>query len=159
MIKHNKILVPTDCSDQSTEAIRRAGVLAEKFGAEVHLLYVMEPSMYFEMDMVAIPPLDEIDNTAQKGVFRRIKAQVSSFDFKVIVHMKESVGDPSRSICKFAESLPADLIVIARHAEKSTFAHMLMGSFVERVVAHAPCSVMVTVQHSLSGDEKQETAE
>ncbi len=154
MIRHHKILVPTDCSDQSTEAIRRAGVLAEKFDAEIHLLYVMEPSMYFEMDMVAIPPLDDVDNTTQKGVFRRIKAQVASFDSKLIVHMKESVGDPARTICQFAESLPADLIVIGRHSEKSTFAHMLMGSFVERVVAHAPCSVLVTVPHGLIGDEQ-----
>jgi len=154
MIRHNKILVPTDCSDQSTEAIRRAGVLAEKFGAEIHLLYVMEPSMYFEMDMVAIPPLDEVDNTMHKGAFKRIKTQVKLFDFKLIVHIKESIGDPSRSICQFAESLPADLIVIGRHSEKSMFAHMLMGSFVERVVAHAPCSVLVTVPHGLIGAEK-----
>ncbi|MFQ5346016.1 MAG: universal stress protein [Mariprofundus sp.] len=154
MIKHNKILVPTDGSDQSTEAIRRAGVMAEKFGSEVHLLYVMKPSMYFEMDMVSVPPMDEVENTVQRDVFRRIKAQVASFDFKVVVHMKESAGDPARSICQFAESLPADLIVIARHAETSTFAHMLMGSFVERVVAHAPCSVMVTVPNGLPGEKE-----
>jgi len=128
--------------------------MAEKFGAEVHLLHVMRPSMYFEMDMVSVPSMDEEHDSMQKDVFRRIKAQVALFDFKVVVHMKESADDPARTICRFAESLPADLIVIARHAETSTFAHMLMGSFVERVVAHAPCSVMVTVPHGLSGEEE-----
>jgi len=149
MIKHNKILVPTDGSEQSTEAIRRAGVLARQFDAEVHLLYIVEPSLYFETDMVSIPPLEDIDDAIQKGALRRMKAQAKLFNFEVVIHLKESVGDPSRSICKFATSLPADLIVIGRHGEKGVVEHMLVGSTTERVVAHAPCSVLVTMPHDL----------
>ena len=63
--------------------------------------------------------------------------------------MKDSIGDPSRSICKFARELPADLIIIGRHDEKGVVEHMLVGSTVERVVAHAPCSVLVTMPHGL----------
>jgi nucleotide-binding universal stress UspA family protein len=149
MVKHNKILVPTDCSEQSTEAIHRAGVLARKFNAEVHLLHIVEPSLYFETDMLAIPPLEELDQEVHKGALRRLKAQAELFDFGVVVHLKESVGDPSRSICKFATSLPADLIVIGKHGKKNVVEHLLVGSTTERVVAHAPCSVLVTMPHDL----------
>lgn len=149
MIKHNKILVPSDGSEQSTEAIRRAGVLAKQFDAEVHLLHVVEPSLFFETDMMAIPPLDEIDEAMHKGAFKHIREQISGFDFEIVVHIKESVGDPSRTICNFAESLPADLIVIGRHGEKSVVKHLLVGATTERVVAHAPCSVLVTMPHDL----------
>ncbi len=149
MLKHNKILVPTDCSEQSTEALRRAGTLAKKFDAEVHLLHIAEPSLYFETDMIAIPPLAEIDGEVKKGTLHRLRAQIEQFDFKIVVHMKESSGDHSRSICKFAKKLPADLIVIGRHDEKGVVEHLLVGSTVERVVAHAPCSVLVTMPHDL----------
>ncbi len=152
MIKHNKILVPSDGSAQSTEALRRAGVLAKQFDAEVHLLHVVEPSLYFETDMMSIPPLDELDDAMHKGALRHIKEQVSQFDFEIVVHIKESVGDPSRTICKFAAALPADLIVIGRHGEKSVVKHMLAGATTERVVAHGPCSVLVTMPHDLLED-------
>lgn len=154
MVKHNKILVPTDGSGQSTEAIRRAGALARKFDAEVHLLHIVEPSLYFETDMVSIPPLNDIDHAMQQGALHRIQAQAKLFDFEVVVHIEESSGDPSRSICKFATSLPADLIVLGRHGEKSVVEHMLVGSTAERVVAHAPCSVLVTMPHGLLEDVK-----
>jgi len=143
MVTYKKILVTSDGSDASTKALCCAGDLARQYGAELHLLHVTEPSLYFETDMVSIPPLDEIDDAIQKGAIRRLKAQIEQFDFDIIVHLKESVGDPSRTICKFAKSLPADLIVIGRHGEKGMVQHILMGSTTERVVAHAPCSVLV----------------
>jgi len=144
MIKYKKILVTSDCSEASTAAIRCAGELASQSDAEIHLLHVMEPSLYFETDMVSIPPLAEVNSAMHKGAMRRLKTQIEQFNFEIIVHLKESVGDPSRTICQFAKSLPADLIVIGRHGEKDVVQHILMGSTTERVVAHAPCSVLVS---------------
>jgi len=149
VIKHNKILVPTDFSEQSTESLRRAAVLAEKFDAEVHLLHVMKPSMYFEIDMVIAPSLDDVDSANQKIELSQLKAQAAACDFEIVLHLEESVGDHSRNICDFAKSLPADLIVIGRHDEKKVLRHMFVGATVERVVAHAPCSVLVTAPHDL----------
>ncbi len=149
MIRHNKILVPIDFSEQATEAIRRAGVLAKQFDAEVHVLHVLESSVYFETDMVSIPPINEINHAAHEGAVHRLRALTEQFDFDVLTHVEESASDPARYICGFAESLPADLIVIGRHGEKGMIEHMLVGSTSERVVAHAPCSVLVTMPHDL----------
>ena len=154
MIRHNKILVPIDFSEQSIEAVRRASVLAKQFDAEMHLLHVLEPSVYFETDMVSIPPIDEVNHAAHDGAVHRLQTLADEFDFTVVTHIEESAGDPSRFICSFAESLPADLIVIGRHDEKGVIEHMLMGSTVERIVAHAPCSVLVTMPHGLFEENK-----
>ncbi|GAV20144.1 putative universal stress protein [Mariprofundus micogutta] len=155
MIRHNKILVPYDFSEQATEAVRRAAVLAGKFDAELHLLHVLEPSVYFETDMVSIPPIDEVNHAAHDGAVHRMQALSEQFDFDVETHVEESAGDPSRFICDFAASLPADLIVIGRHDEKGVIEHMLTGSTAERVVAHAPCSVLVTMPHDLLEDKRE----
>jgi len=152
MIRHNKILVPTDFSQQSTESLRRAGVLAGKFDAEVHLLHVMEPTTYFETDMVAAPPLEDVDMTQQQREYGQLQAQADACGFEMALHLEESVGSHANNICAFAESLPADLIVIGRHEEKGMLGHLLAGATVERVVAHAPCSVLVTIAHDLIDD-------
>jgi len=151
MIKHNKILVPTDFSEQSTESLRRAGVLAEKFNAEVHLMHVMKPSTYFETDMVSAPSLEEEDHSAHGRGLSQLKAQANAFDFEIVLHLEACVGSHSRNICEFAQSLPADLIVIGRHDEKNILKHMFVGATVERVVAHAPCSLLLTMPHDLIG--------
>jgi len=154
MIRHNKILVPFDFSEQATESVRRAGVLAKQFDAEVHLLHVLEPSVYFETDMVSIPPIDEVNHAAHDGAVHRLQVLSEQFDFDVVTHVEESASDPSRFICSFAKALPADLIVIGRHDEKGVIEHMLTGSTSERVVAHAPCSVLVTMPHDLLEQNK-----
>jgi len=149
MIRHNKVLVPIDFSAQSSESLRRAAVLAKTFDAEIHLLHVMKPSMYFATDMVPAPLLDDSDNDHEQRLLLQLQAQANTCGVEAIAHLKESTGDKAHDICNFAKSLPADLIVIGRHGEKGLLQHMLLGATVERVVAHAPCSVLVTMPHDL----------
>ena len=51
-------------------------------------------------------------------------------------------GDPATQICKHAERVGADLIVVPS-ARKSGVARMLMGSTAEAVVRSATCPVLV----------------
>ena len=152
MIKHGKILVPTDFSEQSSEALRRAGALAALQHAEVHLLHVIEAAVYFETDMIPVAPVNEINEAMLKGANRRLKEQATEAGFPLVMHLEESSGEPARTICKFAESLPADLILIGRHGHQGRLEHFLIGSTAERVVRHANCSVLVAMPHGLFSD-------
>ncbi|MFQ5345108.1 MAG: universal stress protein [Mariprofundus sp.] len=152
MIRHGKILVPTDFSEQSDEALRRAGILAIQQNAEVHLLHVIEPAIYFETDMIPVAPVNEINDAMRKGANKRLKQQAEKAGFPIVMHMKESSGEPARQICMFAKSLPADLILIGRHGHQGALEHFLIGSTAERVVRHASCSVLVAMPHGLLGD-------
>ncbi len=149
MIKHGKIVVPTDFSEPSDEALRRGLLLAKAFDAEVHLLHVLEPVIYFETDLLSLYPVDEMIEVMRAGVKRRLKKQVAKVGGEVITHLLEAVGDPGRAICRFSEEMPADLIVIGRHGRQGVIEHMLIGSTAERVVRHAPCSVFVAMPHGL----------
>jgi len=152
MIQHGKIVVPTDFSEQADEALRRAGVLAGQFGAEVHLIHVLKPAVFFETDLMMVYPLDEIIDVMRKGARKRLEKQANTAEFDVITHLHEALGDPSQTICDFAGKLPADLIVIGRHGHQGMIDHMLIGSTAERVVRYAPCSVLVAMRHGLLED-------
>jgi len=149
MMRDANILVPTDFSETSTEALRRAVVMAEQYHGAVHLLHVMEPAVFFETDMIAISPLDDITNAIRAGAKRRLQAQAQAVDFTVTTHLLESMGEPAGVICDFAASLPADLIVIGRHGVQGAIEHLLIGSTAERVVRHATCSVLVAMPYRL----------
>lgn len=148
MSEQRRILVPTDFSDCSTEAIRRAGLLAEKFHAQVHVLHLMEPPAYFETDAMSVPLLEDVDHAMHKEELRRLKKQAAACEMQVVLHLKTTAGDAARSLCHFAKLLPADLIVMGHHRETS-LKSLLAGSTTKRVVANAPCSVLVIQPHDL----------
>lgn len=52
------------------------------------------------------------------------------------------VGQPGPSICGFAESWEADLIILSR-SNQPGLAKVLLGSVSSHVVQNAPCSVLV----------------
>lgn len=149
MIEHGRILVPTDFSEQADEALRRACVVAGQYEAEVHLLHVLEPVVYFETDLISAYPVDEMVEAMRENAVKRLAAQAETVDFPVTIHKGEALGDPSREICDFARQLKVDLIVIGRHGHQGVIDRMLIGSTAERVVRHAPCSVLVTMPHGL----------
>jgi len=43
----------------------------------------------------------------------------------------------------------ADLLVLGRHGQRGKAEQLLIGSTSERVVRHAPCSVLVTMPHGI----------
>ncbi|MCH9030183.1 MAG: universal stress protein, partial [Bacteroidetes bacterium] len=56
-----KILVPIDFSDYSKSALNYAVSFAQKFDAEMTLIYVVEPVIYppdFSMGQIAIPSVN-----------------------------------------------------------------------------------------------------
>jgi hypothetical protein len=55
-------------------------------------------------------------------------------------------GSPVIDICAFAKNHDVDLIITSTHGFTG-FTHVLTGSIAERVVRHAPCSVLVVPSH------------
>ena len=152
MMTHGKILVPSDFSDQSSEALRRACIMARQFKAEVHLVHVIEPPVYIDADLMLMSPIDTMIKVQHEAASKRLAEQLDSVDVKdVLVHtmIEDAYVNPAQTICELAKSLPAELIVIGRHSEKGVLEHLFIGSTAEEVVRRAPCSVLVTMPHGL----------
>jgi nucleotide-binding universal stress UspA family protein len=143
MIRLNRILLPTDFSDHSKQAAKYACAFAEQFGAELHLLHVLQDlvAMVPEPGLAFPPPGDymqELTASAEKGLAGFLDPQWAAG--KNIVRETRQ-GPPFLEIVRYAKENNIDLIVLGTHG-RSGLAHMLLGSVAEKVVRKAPCPVL-----------------
>lgn len=147
MIDLRHILVPTDFSKSSQNALTYALAFAGKFGAEIHLLHVVQDIALFipEAVMPSVPispPAEQFRAAAQSALERAIAEQAKS---GVTIHAEVCEGLSHQEIVRFARDKNIDLIVMGTHGHTG-LAHVFMGSVAEKVVRRAPCPVL-TVRH------------
>ena len=147
MTQGGKIIVPSDFSASSRSAFKQAIELAKLRGAEVHLLHVLEPAFFYESDMMAPLPMDEVTESMRKAASAKLKeqAKLAPEGVKIFADLEETMQEPDHAICRIAKEIGADLIVIGRHGHKGFLEHLLIGSTAERVARHAPCAVLITM--------------
>jgi nucleotide-binding universal stress UspA family protein len=148
MIDLHRILVPTDFSKFSDNALRYGVAFAEKFGAAIHLLHVVQDLALFIPEAVMVsgpivsPPVEQFVAAARTALARTIEGLKLS-GISVIPEVAEDV--PFDEIIRFAREKNIDLIVMGTHGHTG-LAHLLVGSVAEKVVRKAPCPVL-TVRH------------
>jgi nucleotide-binding universal stress UspA family protein len=147
MIDLKRILVPTDFSKFSQQALMYAVALAEKFGSELCLLHVVQDLAVFIPDMVTtappiVPSLEQMTAAVQAAFDRLVRENgLERLSFRREVCQ----GTPFLEIIRFAKENEVDLIVMGTHG-RSGLVHVLMGSVTDKVVRKAPCPVL-TVRH------------
>jgi nucleotide-binding universal stress UspA family protein len=147
MIDLKRILIPTDFSKYSQSALKYAAALAEKFGAELHLLHVVQNIGLLIPDMVnvtppVLPSSEQMGSAVREALARVVKENALD---KLPVQIEVREGTPFYEIIQFAKDKDIDLIVMGTHGHTG-LAHMLLGSVTEKVVRKAPCPVL-TVRH------------
>ena len=142
MLHFNQILVPIDFSERSLRALAYGIGFAEKFNAEVRVLYVHEPTP--QVSDMAWQGADgsSIDDArlaeAKESLERVMKERVPGH---VRAEASTRKGSPTKKIVEYAEETNTDLIVMATHG-RTGLSHALMGSVAEAVLRKAPCPVL-----------------
>ncbi|MCC7553586.1 MAG: universal stress protein [Methanobacteriaceae archaeon] len=140
---YKKILLPTDGSEHAEKAEKHALFLADKTGAEIIALSVVENS-YF----VGLPSDDTIFHVnemlkkeTEKNLEKveKMKEEVES-DVKITLSVEE--GSPADVILDTIDKENIDLVIIGSSG-KSGFDRLIMGSVADKVVKVAKCSVLV----------------
>jgi nucleotide-binding universal stress UspA family protein len=138
-----KILVPTDFSGESRKAIEYARAFAERFGARITLLHVVElescPADFGYGPVTMEYPCKE--------KLKEAKTKLNALGRKVIGEelYEESLavsGTAYAEITEAAKALETDLIIMGTHGDEGR-EHLPMGSTAERVVRHAHCPVFI----------------
>jgi len=150
------ILVPTDFSSSSGEALDYARGLAAAVGASLHLIHVIENPFVYGMysDVyIALPPdyLDGLDRAAQT----RLEAQLTSEEKdRFRAEFITRIGIPAREILEYLSAHPEVGLVVMASAGRGGVARLLIGSVADKIVRGAPCPVMtVHPQHHGEGRE------
>lgn len=136
--KLEKLLVATDRSQFSDGAIREGINFAKKCSSRLYVVSVLETNPEYE--------------TIGSNVFEKEKEELMAHLESVkAMTAKEGLGcetifhetaDPSQTIIDEADKKNADMIIIGRHG-RTGLMKVLMGSVAARVIAHAPCKVLV----------------
>jgi nucleotide-binding universal stress UspA family protein len=135
--------VPTDFSKHSETALKYAVSFAEKFGAEIYLLHVVQDFALFLPDTVTagppiLPPVEELTAAVRTALDRIVKEHHLE---RLQVHGEAREGTPYHEIITFAKEKDVDLIIMGTHG-RTGLAHLLLGSVAEKVVRKAPCPVL-----------------
>jgi len=136
-LKH--ILVPTDFSKSSHQALRYAVSLARMTGSQVTVLHVIK-----------ILPLESEGLSVLLGSDPFIGANNNLEKMCKKAHVEPALlrntlvreGIPHQEIADAARELNVDLIILATTGHTG-LSHVLLGGTTERVVRHAPCPVLV----------------
>jgi nucleotide-binding universal stress UspA family protein len=140
MINLKRILLPTDFSEPSLKATHYAIEFASRFGAELHLLNVIEdPVVYLPMfESYPLPSKEEFEQYART----RLENWILPGDVEKCNPQQHWVhGKPFVEILRFAKENDIDSIVIGTHG-RGIAAHLLLGSVAEKVVRKASCPVL-----------------
>jgi nucleotide-binding universal stress UspA family protein len=147
VINVKKILVAVDFSDASKAALALALALAEKVGAQVHVLHVLEYPIYMTPDLtVTVPgsPSQAYVAYARKQTAEMMQGLVAPHRESAVRFTEEIIpGEPGAKILNSAKEGGFDLIVMGTHGRKG-LKHLLLGSVAEWVVRNAPCPVLTT---------------
>ncbi|MCA9108604.1 MAG: universal stress protein [Planctomycetaceae bacterium] len=143
MIQLQKLLVPTDFSEFSNHALRYGCEFAKRFGAQLHLLHVMDASLTMPDPIMGAPVSDAELNDLQNRAATAIEDLPESDWLIGIDHVKRviQIGSPFVEIIRYAKQQEIDMIVLGTHG-RTGLAHVLIGSTAERVIRKAPCPVL-----------------
>ncbi len=149
MIRLTTILVPSDFSECSDEALRYGLELARRFDAQLHLLHVVQDPVTqpWAAEGFSVPLFEAVEEWRQQAALR-LRALVPEAD-RGRVTIASIVATPCAAILDYAESHAVDLIVMGTHG-RGGVTHLLLGSIAERIVRRAPCPVL-TVRHPEHG--------
>ena len=144
-IKH--ILVPTDFSMPSEEAVDYAAAVAARFDAAVHLIHVLHDPVAvqgaWEFYVPETPQVRERRHQDAKEHLWRIASPHVNAGVRITTEVR--FGLPTDEIVAAAIAYGSDLIVMGTHG-RTGLPHLLLGSIAERVIRLAPCPVLAVRQ-------------
>jgi len=136
-----KILVATDASEYSRQALKSALELARKFHSEVELLFVMYKPRAYAVNLLE-EDVNWLEQIEQEGELA-IQATLEGIDITDVTVIKKIVqGKPANMILREIENENIDLVVMGSHGY-GAIAGAILGSVSQSVLHGAKCSVLI----------------
>lgn len=161
MVSMQRILMATDFSTSSGEALTYAIHLVRALEADLYLLHVFVQPSYSDIGISSRsvwPVIHKWIQDLRDAESKRLAALTEEVRREgVTVHPLFKEGTPFLEILKTAEALPANLMVLGTHG-RTGLAHALLGSVAERVVREASCPVLTVRPKAMVSKKKEKGA-
>lgn len=132
-----KIIAAIDFSNASSGVTSAATEMAKAFGAELHLLHVIEPEPTYTAygfspeEFPAIHSFHEETRTRAQKTLDDVAAEISSNGITPTTHLAD--GSPLLELEAKIKELGADLVILGSHGH-SVVAALILGSVAEGMV-------------------------
>ena len=139
MNEYKHLLIPTDLTEASEPAVRRAQMMAKYMNADLTILHIVD---YVPPLWIANELPDEI--ATESSLIERARTHLSAWVDKIKLEGGEqlvSSGSPKKIIDETARDIGTDLIVMGTHGDRGIA--RIVGSTARGVLHDAPCDVLV----------------
>jgi len=141
MAEIKTILFPVDFTEASERVAGYARLFAEKFGARLLVLFVVEDIMRYAGFYVPHAALEKMEKDLFEGAQKRMNEFVEQNFSGMEVEPLVVSGEIAEKICEVARDRGIDLIIMGTHGRRG-LEKALFGSVAEKVVKTAPCPVL-----------------
>lgn len=142
-MRFEKVLLPTDGSEESEKALDAAVDLARAYDGTVHVVYVVDIGVDTDYESVSnlmgelesSRKLEGIGEEATESLEAKLEERDVDSEIKIVR------GVPHREINSYADEKDMDVIVMSTHG-RTGLDRMLLGSVTEKVVRSSDIPVM-----------------
>lgn len=137
-----KIVAAVDFSDSTSGVVEMASAQAKAFGAELHLVHVLEPEPAYTaygFTPDEFPAMHVFQEEARKRATKRLDELVTTSPGVV---PKLAEGSPLAAIQDYVKETGAELLVLGSHGH-GMVASLLLGSVAEGMVRKAVVPTLV----------------
>lgn len=142
-----KILIPTDFSENASDALSYAFGFLGKQSAEIHIIHVFNlPKKLSTLNYLGTPLTNDALNSANENLaaievlFKEYSEKNSN---KIRVSTKLVTGPFSATIKKEAVRLDVDMIIMGTQGTNHSLIDKMFGTVSTGVIANAPCPVIL----------------
>lgn len=145
MVPFQKILVPIDIAERSTEALLQARRIAEYSQGMVYPLHIV-PSDETDLLLRDVyearegerANLVKAERVAKQKLDQLAQAHLRGVRYEPTLHVS---GDPAKTIAEMERLVGADLLIMTTHGFHGLF-RLLLGSLTEKMMRESSCPVL-----------------
>lgn len=161
MLEIKTVVTPVDFSDNAKMIADSAAYIAGKFGAELHLLFVVQN--FEDYSGFFVPPvnLPSLEQELHESAEQKMEEFVASFGETATaagvstLRSKVLVGDVAEEILQYAEDSKCSMIIMGTHGYKG-LERIMFGSVADKVVKSSCCPVLTINPYRQQCLEKKE---
>lgn len=138
---YDRILLPTDGSDGTEQALSHAVEIAKGRDATIHALSVIDRRLYLAADETQKSELKSSLRDDARAAVERVADGAADAGVDCTTAVRDGV--PYRVILEYAAERPVDLIVMGTHGRSGRDKLANLGSVTERVVENTDTPTLV----------------